>query len=145
MFVKVGHFNIPLRPVVSDPIFDKKVVFEQSNIQLSSYSSSVKGGETIFLLCEKVDKDIEIIFFEKATKWKGSVILKPKDLHKNYAIIFKTPPYRTLNIKEPVQVGPYLLHLNKFHSSSFYFRLKLWLENLRRWLIVNHANLNIFH
>lgn len=50
-----GHnFNIPLDPVVSEPIYDKKAMSDLVICKLSKPSSSVAGGEEIILLCEKV-------------------------------------------------------------------------------------------
>lgn len=73
---------------------------------LSSCSSSVKGGTEVFLLCEKVAReDIEVIFFEEESGWEGKGIFQATDVHKNYAIKFKTPRFKTIDINEPVQVS----------------------------------------
>lgn len=47
-------FTIPLQPVVSDPIYDKKAMSDLVICKLSKPSCSVAGGEEIILLCEKV-------------------------------------------------------------------------------------------
>lgn len=47
-------FNVALNPVVSKPIFDKKVNTDLVITKLSHVSCSVLGGTEIILLCEKV-------------------------------------------------------------------------------------------
>lgn len=97
-----GTLGTQFEPVVSEPIYDQKLMIENSTIKLSSNSSSFKGGETIFLLTEKVDNDMEVIFFEEKTKWEEEGILE--EVIKHSAIIFKTPEYFK-DIDEPVQVS----------------------------------------
>lgn len=107
VFVKdnSGNLRIPLNPVVTEPIYCQKPVIETINIELSNDSGFISGGETIVLLCDKVDKeDIEIIFLEKDTNWEGKGLFEVTDVHRNCAIKFKTPPYHTKSINEPVHV-----------------------------------------
>lgn len=49
-----GRFTVPLSPVVSDPIFDKKAMSDLVICKLSDASCSVAGGKEMILLCEKV-------------------------------------------------------------------------------------------
>lgn len=49
-----GRFTVPLAPVVSEPIFDKKAMSDLVICKLSCASSSVAGGKDMILLCEKV-------------------------------------------------------------------------------------------
>ncbi|XP_074845572.1 proto-oncogene c-Rel isoform X2 [Carettochelys insculpta] len=63
---------------------------------------SVKGGDEIFLLCDKVQKDdIEVRFVLNDWEAKGS--FSQADVHRQVAIVFKTPPFRQ-DITEPVTV-----------------------------------------
>ncbi|KAL5281365.1 dl.2 family protein [Megaselia abdita] len=108
VFVKSssGKLNLPLKPVVSDPIFDKKAMSDLVISALCSCSSTVDGGKDIILLCEKVVKeDIEIRFFEEKTGWEAKGEFQHTDVHKQTAIKFRTPRYRTLDIDEPVHVS----------------------------------------
>lgn len=50
-----GRFTVPLSPVVSDPIFDKKSMSDLVIAKLSDCTASVAGGKEIILLCEKVN------------------------------------------------------------------------------------------
>jgi len=52
---KDGKFSIPLRPVVSDVIYDKKAMADLSIVELCSCVSPVDGGRQMILLCEKVN------------------------------------------------------------------------------------------
>lgn len=47
-------FCKPLKPIVSDPIYDRKALTHLDIVKLSKPSSSAVGGEEIILLCEKV-------------------------------------------------------------------------------------------
>lgn len=49
-----GKFTVPLNPVVSDPIYDKKAMSDLVICKLSDCSCTVAGGKEIILLCEKV-------------------------------------------------------------------------------------------
>lgn len=61
-----GHnFNIPLQPVVSEPIYDKKAMSDLVICKLSKPCCNVAGGEEIILLCEKVSHgNIQFSFSE---------------------------------------------------------------------------------
>lgn len=50
----ITTFSHPLKPVVSNIIYDKKAMSDLVICKLSKPSSSVQGGEEIILLCEKV-------------------------------------------------------------------------------------------
>ncbi|CAG9762924.1 unnamed protein product [Ceutorhynchus assimilis] len=105
-----GKFTTPLRPVVSDVIYDKKAMSDLTIIKLSDCTSYVDGGrKDIILLCEKVAKeDIEVHFYEKNQQgeevWHGKADFQPGQVHKQHAIWFRPPRYKTLDISEPVRV-----------------------------------------
>ncbi|XP_020287946.1 embryonic polarity protein dorsal-like [Pseudomyrmex gracilis] len=103
-----GKFNRPLQPVVSDPIYDKKAMSDLVICKLSHCSASVAGGMDMILLCEKVAKeDIQVRFFEERDGqlvWEGYGDFQPTHVHKQTAIAFRTPGYRTQQVEQPVQV-----------------------------------------
>nr|WAQ14799.1 NF-kappa-B p100 subunit [Lateolabrax maculatus] len=104
-----GGFTRALKPVVSNPIYDSKSP-NASNLKISRLDKtcgSVLGGDEIFLLCDKVQKDdIEIRFYEEDDEggWEAFGDFSPTDVHKQYAIVFKTPPYHSAEIERPVTV-----------------------------------------
>ncbi|XP_006619741.1 embryonic polarity protein dorsal-like isoform X2 [Apis dorsata] len=101
-------FNVPLQPVVSDPIFDKKAMSDLVICKLSHSNASVAGGMEMILLCEKVAKeDIQVRFFEEKdgqVLWEGFGDFQPVHVHKQTAIAFRTPTYRMQQVEQPVQV-----------------------------------------
>ncbi|RZB54393.1 dorsal, partial [Asbolus verrucosus] len=104
-----GKFTVPLQPVVSEPIYDKKAMSDLLIVKLSHCVSYVDGGRNeIILLCEKVAKeDIQVRFFEEKdgrVVWEGFGDFQPSQVHKQTAISFKAPRYHTLDITEPVKV-----------------------------------------
>ncbi|XP_076765852.1 dorsal isoform X1 [Xylocopa sonorina] len=103
-----GKINVPLLPVVSDPIFDKKAMSDLVICKLSHCSASVAGGMEMILLCEKVAKeDIQVRFFEEKDGqivWEGLGDFQPTHVHKQTAIAFRTPTYRIQQVEQPVQV-----------------------------------------
>ncbi|XP_050084423.1 embryonic polarity protein dorsal isoform X2 [Anopheles aquasalis] len=103
-----GRFTEPLTPVVSDVIYDKKAMSDLTICRLSDCSAPVSGGKNIIMLCEKVVKeDIRVRFYEMQNNglvWEGNGEFTHTDVHKQVAISFRTPPYRTLDITEPVTV-----------------------------------------
>lgn len=103
-----GGFTRALKPVVSNPIYDSKSP-NASNLKITRMDKtcgSVLGGDEIFLLCDKVQKDdIEIRFYEdEEGGWEAFGDFSPTDVHKQYAIVFKTPPYHSTEIERPVTV-----------------------------------------
>ncbi|XP_030604116.1 nuclear factor NF-kappa-B p100 subunit isoform X2 [Archocentrus centrarchus] len=104
-----GAFTRALKPVVSNPIYDSKSP-NASNLKISRMDKtcgSVLGGDEIFLLCDKVQKDdIEIRFYEDDEEgcWEAFGDFSPTDVHKQYAIVFKTPAYHRAEIDRPVTV-----------------------------------------
>ncbi|XP_041780134.1 embryonic polarity protein dorsal isoform X3 [Anopheles merus] len=103
-----GRFTEPLTPVVSDIIYDKKAMSDLIICRLSDCTAPVSGGKEIILLCEKVVKeDIKVRFFEKKGNtmvWENYAEFSHTDVHKQVAISFRTPPYRTIDISDPVRV-----------------------------------------
>uniref|UniRef100_A0A3B3SLE4 Nuclear factor of kappa light polypeptide gene enhancer in B-cells 2 (p49/p100) n=1 Tax=Paramormyrops kingsleyae TaxID=1676925 RepID=A0A3B3SLE4_9TELE len=104
-----GDYTRALKPAISKPIYDSKSP-NASNLKISRMDKtcgSVLGGDEIFLLCDKVQKDdIDIRFFEedKEGGWEDFGDFSPTDVHKQYAIVFKTPKYHTPDIERPVTV-----------------------------------------
>ncbi|MCJ8749030.1 hypothetical protein PDJAM_G00171490 [Pangasius djambal] len=95
----------PLEPVVSQPIYDNRApnTAELKICRVNRNSGSCRGGDEIFLLCDKVQKeDIEVRFFRDSWESKGS--FSQADVHRQVAIVFRTPPYCDTNLTEPVRV-----------------------------------------
>ncbi|XP_071779609.2 transcription factor p65 isoform X1 [Centroberyx gerrardi] len=94
-----------LDPVVSQPIYDNRApnTAELKICRVNRNSGSCKGGDEIFLLCDKVQKeDIEVRFFQDS--WEGKGTFSQADVHRQVAIVFRTPAYRDTNLTEPVRV-----------------------------------------
>uniref|UniRef100_A0A8D0L5T2 REL proto-oncogene, NF-kB subunit n=1 Tax=Sphenodon punctatus TaxID=8508 RepID=A0A8D0L5T2_SPHPU len=127
-----GNYTLGLPPAVSNPIYDNTFptelplfIFRMSygNVLLSRFPvlslgapntaelricrvnkncGSVKGGDEIFLLCDKVQKDdIEVRFV--LNEWEGKGCFSQADVHRQVAIVFRTPPFYK-DIAEPVTV-----------------------------------------
>ncbi|XP_059179944.1 proto-oncogene c-Rel [Centropristis striata] len=101
-----GHFTRQLNPIVTNPIYDNRApnTAELRICRVNRNSGSVKGGDEIFLLCDKVQKDdIEVRFFS-ADGWEAKGSFSQADVHRQVAIVFKTPPYYNTSITESVTV-----------------------------------------
>uniref|UniRef100_A0A1L8DI69 Putative transcription factor p65 n=2 Tax=Nyssomyia neivai TaxID=330878 RepID=A0A1L8DI69_9DIPT len=98
---------IPLPPEVSDPIYDKKAMSDLVICKLSHCSCSVAGGQEMILLCEKVAKeDIQVRFYEEKEAqvvWEAFGDFQHTNVHKQVAISFRTPRYRTLEVDQIVK------------------------------------------
>ncbi|XP_058053834.1 nuclear factor NF-kappa-B p110 subunit isoform X2 [Anopheles bellator] len=98
-------------PVYTNAINNMKSALtgELKICRLSSTVGSVEGGEEVFMFVEKVCKNnIKIRFYEldeyDREIWADNAIFSEADVHHQYAIAFKTPPYRTRDIDGPVDV-----------------------------------------
>ncbi|XP_071974019.1 transcription factor p65 isoform X2 [Engystomops pustulosus] len=95
---------IPLQFVVSQPIYDNRApnTAELKICRVNKNSGSCLGGDEIFLLCDKVQKDIEVVFVHGNWEARGS--FSQADVHRQVAIVFRTPPYQVSEIRQPVKV-----------------------------------------
>ncbi|XP_066572460.1 nuclear factor NF-kappa-B p105 subunit isoform X2 [Amia ocellicauda] len=105
-----GNFTHSLQPALSGPIFDSKAPNASSLkiLRMDRMSGSVAGGEEVFLLCDKVQKDdIQVRFYQEddiGTCWEAFGKFGPTDVHRQYAVVFKTPRYFHPYIKQPTSV-----------------------------------------
>ncbi|XP_054456392.1 proto-oncogene c-Rel [Anoplopoma fimbria] len=101
-----GQYTRPLSPIVTNPIYDNRApnTAELRICRVNRNSGSVKGGDEIFLLCDKVQKDdIEVRFFSD-DGWEAKGSFSQADVHRQVAIVFKTPSYYNTSITESVTV-----------------------------------------
>ncbi|NWX92058.1 REL protein, partial [Nothoprocta ornata] len=99
-----GNYTLALPPLISNPIYDNRApnTAELRICRVNKNCGSVKGGDEIFLLCDKVQKDdIEVRFVLDNWEAKGS--FSQADVHRQVAIVFRTPPFLR-DITEPVTV-----------------------------------------
>lgn len=127
-FIPVGSQKYyKLKPVVTEPIYDKKSINELVICRLCSCSAKASGGDTIFLLCEKLPKDdIKIRFYEEKDGkviWEDYGEFQQTDIHKQTAIAFKTPRYHNTEIEKRAQVPESAISSDfSFCKSSFLCR-----------------------
>ncbi|XP_068583438.1 proto-oncogene c-Rel isoform X2 [Cebidichthys violaceus] len=101
-----GHYTRALSPIVTNPIYDNRApnTAELRICRVNRNSGSVKGGDEIFLLCDKVQKDdIEVRFFSD-DGWEAKGSFSQADVHRQVAIVFKTPSYYNTSVTESVTV-----------------------------------------
>ncbi|XP_021106504.1 transcription factor RelB isoform X2 [Heterocephalus glaber] len=106
-----GHM-CRMDPVLSEPVYDKKSTntSELRICRINKESGPCTGGEELYLLCDKVQKeDISVVF--STASWEGRADFSQADVHRQIAIVFKTPPYEDLEIMEPVTVNVFLQRL----------------------------------
>ncbi|KAG7322157.1 hypothetical protein KOW79_015015 [Hemibagrus wyckioides] len=98
--------RIHLYPVVSNPIYDKKATTtaELKINRLNIVQGPCTGKTEIYMLCDKVQKDdIEIIF--GFGNWEAKAEFAQTDVHRQIAIVFKSPPYQEQDITDAVEVN----------------------------------------
>ncbi|XP_017346296.1 transcription factor RelB isoform X1 [Ictalurus punctatus] len=95
-----------LYPVVSNPIYDKKATTtaELKINRLNIVQGPCTGKTEIYMLCDKVQKDdIEIIF--SLGNWEAKAEFAQTDVHRQIAIVFKSPPYQEQDLADEVEVN----------------------------------------
>lgn len=103
---ETGQYTRALNPIVTNPIYDNRSpnTAELRICRVNRNTGSVKGQDEIFLLCDKVQKDdIEVRFFS-ADGWEAKGSFSQADVHRQVAIVFKTPAYYNPSITESVTV-----------------------------------------
>lgn len=103
-----GKFTMPLPPVVSEVIYDRKAMSDLAITKLSHTCAPVSGGQEMILLCDKVAKDDVEVWFEEGCEgqalWKERAEILPNGVHKQVAICFRSPCYRDPNVEHPVDI-----------------------------------------
>lgn len=98
-----------LNPVLSDAVYDKKSTntSELKICRMNKKMGPCNGGQEVYLLCDKVQKeDISVIF--RKDNWEAKADFSQTDVHRQVAIVFKTPPYKDLSILSPETVEVFL-------------------------------------
>jgi len=112
VFLKANGTLIPLPPVVSKVIKDRKAYSDVQIVDYSDDTSPLEGGKKILLFCEKVMRDDIEVHFTQFTKSNEMVVAKgeltPVGVHKQYGISLKTPPYINRDISQPVRCSMYI-------------------------------------
>ncbi|XP_031788427.1 embryonic polarity protein dorsal isoform X2 [Nasonia vitripennis] len=100
-----GKFNVPLTPVVSEPIQNRRAKAAPWIDYISHRSATADGGTEMCILCEKATReDIEVRFYRQENNWEAIAELIPPNVYKQIAIVFKSPKYPDTEISEPVIV-----------------------------------------
>jgi len=110
--VDQGGIYRPLCPMVfSNPINNLKnpSTGELKICRISAFAGSVDGEEEVIILIERVKKgDIHVRFFEldqdEERVWEELAEFQEGDVHHQYAIVFKTPKYRDIDVTQDVGV-----------------------------------------
>ncbi|XP_038829386.1 transcription factor RelB-like isoform X2 [Salvelinus namaycush] len=108
-----------LNPIVSNPVYDKKATTtsELKINRLNIVKGPCTGKTEIYMLCDKVQKDdIEIIF--KRGSWEAKAEFAQTDVHRQIAIVFKTPSYQEQDVGEEVEVDVLLRRLSDHMDSD---------------------------
>ncbi|KAM6972889.1 transcription factor RelB [Aplochiton taeniatus] len=98
-----------LNPVLSNPVYDKKATTtsELKINRLNVVKGPCTGKTEIYMLCDKVQKDdIDIVF--KRGSWEAKAEFAQTDVHRQIAIVFKSPPYEEQNVTGEVEVSVFL-------------------------------------
>lgn len=98
---------MPITPVVSEPIFDKRSKIEMKICNISDATAAATGGRKIMIFCGKVNRDdIGVRFIERIGNkdiWSAMADTKTVCVHHQVAIAFKVPPFRNEWIEQPTK------------------------------------------
>ncbi|XP_057269908.1 transcription factor p65 [Pezoporus wallicus] len=96
---------LPLPPLLSQPVYDNRApsAAELRICRVNRNCGSCRGGDEIFLLCDKVQKeDIEVRFWAEGWEARGS--FAQADVHRQVAIVFRTPAFLDPGLRHPRSV-----------------------------------------
>ncbi|ELU08708.1 hypothetical protein CAPTEDRAFT_181359 [Capitella teleta] len=136
-------FTRCLRPVISTSIHDSKSpgAAALKICRMDKNAGCCVGNEEVFLLCDRVQKeDIIVRFFKQSddgqVEWEAEGMFGANDVHRQYAIVFKTPQYKDQSIKQPVHVHVQLRRRSDGESSEAkpftYYPLQLDQEEITK-------------
>lgn len=118
-----GRVTRVVPPVCSHAIHDKKSSKDLVICRVDKSSGKARGKDEVFLLCDKVNKeDIKIRFFEEnengSLNWEDYGDFGQGDVHRQYAIVFRTPAYVNQDITKPLVVQMQLLRPSDGETSE---------------------------
>ncbi|XP_044759045.1 embryonic polarity protein dorsal-like [Coccinella septempunctata] len=103
-----GKFTVPIPPVVSDPIYDRKNKTDLIIYRISHCVTRVDEQQEIIILCGKVAKDdVQVRFYEEKNGvlvWEDYGMFTSSQIHRQVAISFRAPKFYNLEIENPVRV-----------------------------------------
>ncbi|XP_030761906.1 nuclear factor NF-kappa-B p110 subunit isoform X2 [Sitophilus oryzae] len=110
--VRDGIYRPICEPIFSHGINNLKCALtgDLKIVRMDHCTSQVRGGKEIFLLVERVTKkNIKIRFYQldddEQEIWEGWGKFSELDVHHQYAIVFKTPPYKgPSDVNQPINV-----------------------------------------
>jgi Rel/ankyrin family protein len=127
---EIDKFEIPLEPVISDPIYDKKLLSKLTITDISTNCTIASGGKVMIFSNYINEDDIEVLFFESdekgVTQWQSLANLKSPfgEVHKRVGLSFIAPSYRDTNITQVVQCFMQLRRISDHQTSDrmiFYY------------------------
>uniref|UniRef100_A0A672V629 RELA proto-onco, NF-kB subunit n=1 Tax=Strigops habroptila TaxID=2489341 RepID=A0A672V629_STRHB len=98
-------FQVWVRGVGGGPVYDNRApsAAELRICRVNRNCGSCRGGDEIFLLCDKVQKeDIEVRFWAEGWEARGS--FAQADVHRQVAIVFRTPAFLDPGLRQPRSV-----------------------------------------
>ncbi|XP_052276378.1 putative transcription factor p65 homolog isoform X2 [Dreissena polymorpha] len=117
-----GKITRIVKPVVSQAIHDKKALNDLVICRIDKTSGKAKGGDEVFLLCEKINRDdVRVRFYleqQGHVVWEAFGDFGQNDVHRQFAIVFKTPPYMDEDIQQPVEVEMQLQRSSDLEGSD---------------------------
>lgn len=117
-----GKITRIVPPVVSQAIHDKKALNDLVICRVDRTSGKPKGGDEVFLLCEKINRDdVRVRFYEEVdgqVRWEAFGDFGQNDVHRQYAIVFKTPAYMDDCLTQPREVWMQLQRSSDLEGSD---------------------------
>ncbi|KAI5637453.1 hypothetical protein NE865_09884 [Phthorimaea operculella] len=138
-------------PVFSEPINNMKsaATNDLKICRMSRHCGRPRGGDDVFILVEKVNKkNIVIRFYEVNEEgdevWSANGNFLQSDVHHQYAIVFRTPPYRDPQITRDVTVYMELMRPSDGRTSErkefVYKAEQVFKHNKRRRVNSNYSS-----
>ncbi|XP_068631520.1 nuclear factor NF-kappa-B p110 subunit-like [Battus philenor] len=112
-------------PIFSEPIHNMKSA-ATNDLKICRMSKCIgrpKGGDDVFIFVEKVNKkNIQVRFYELSESgeecWSANARFDHTDVHHQYGIVFRTPPYPNQQIASDVKVLVELLRPSDGRTSE---------------------------
>ena len=97
-----GRFTEQLAPVCSRTVYSARVMSQLQIIEMSDTTSPASGGKKIILVCEKVCKEDIKVRLSDGAGWEDWAQF---EVHKQCAIVLRSPQYSRPDITQAVRVS----------------------------------------
>ncbi|KAJ8673202.1 hypothetical protein QAD02_004464 [Eretmocerus hayati] len=120
VFLNTPFGIVPLKPVVSDEIHNRKSDPTLEIRYLSHNKAPANGGMQMCILCETIPPktEVQVRFYDRNEEWEGLGKIEKSGIFRQAAIILRTPAYMNKNLSTKEGVVDVFVQMRRVSDGS---------------------------